>query len=93
MTISTVKDYQELVVIPYIDSLIGNINARFSDKAVKLLVATSIFNPAELPTYDSLSSYGVQQIKESWLISMVLKPRLLTMVLPTHHNPLLLMTN
>ena len=64
MTISTVKDYQELVVIPYIDSLIGNINGRFSDKAVKLLVATSIFNPAELPTYDSLSSYGVQQIKE-----------------------------
>ena len=35
-----------------------------TDKAVKLLVATSIFNPAELPTYDSLSSYGVQQIKE-----------------------------
>ena len=35
-----------------------------TDKAVSLLVATSIFNPAELPTYDSLSSYGVQQIKE-----------------------------
>ena len=33
MSISTVKDFQELVVIPYIDSLIGNINGRFSDKA------------------------------------------------------------
>lgn len=31
---------------------------------MKLLVASSIFNPAELPTEDSLSTYGVQQIKE-----------------------------
>ena len=92
MTISTVKDYHELAVIPYIDSLIGNINGRFSDKAVKLLVATSIFNPAELPIYDSLSSYGVQQIKE--LADFYgTEASVTTMVLPTHYNPLLLMTN
>ena len=65
MSICTIKDYREQVVIPYLDSLIENINQRFSDKAVKLLVATSIFNPAEVPTdQDSLSSYGLQQIKD-----------------------------
>lgn len=63
MTIHTTEDYQEHVVIPYLDSLIENINQRFSDKAVKLLVATSISNPPELSTGYSLSSYGVQQIK------------------------------
>ncbi len=61
MTIRTVNDNLEKVVIPYIDTLIGKINERFSDK---LLVASSIFNPAELPTDDSLSSYGLKEIKE-----------------------------
>ena len=64
MIISNIKDYQQLVVIPYIDSLISNINGRYSGKAMKLLVASSIFNPVELPTEDSLSSYGVEQMKK-----------------------------
>ncbi len=65
MGISTITDYQELVVVPYIDLLTININERFSDKVVKLLVSTSIFDPAELPsTADSLASYGIEQIKE-----------------------------
>ena len=34
MSICTIKDYREQVVIPYLDSLIENINQRFSDKAV-----------------------------------------------------------
>ena len=58
VSIRTVEEYRESVVIPYLDCLIGNINRRFSDKAVKLLVASSIFNPAEF-----LSSYGLDEIR------------------------------
>lgn len=41
-----------------------NIKRCFSDEAVKLLVATSIFNPAQLPAEESLSSYGLQEIND-----------------------------
>ena len=62
--ISNTKEYRSQIAIPYIDSLVDNINRRFSDKAVKLLVASSIFNPAQLPTEEStMSSYGVQEIR------------------------------
>ena len=63
--IKSVEEYLLHVAIPYIDTLINNINRRFSDKIVKLLVATSIFNPAQLPAAcESMSSYGLQEIKE-----------------------------
>ena len=62
--ISNMKDYQSHIAIPYIDSLMDNIKRRFSAKAVKLLVATSIFNPAQLPAEESLASYGLQEIRD-----------------------------
>ena len=57
-------DYQSHIAIPYIDSLMDNIKRRFSAKAVKLLVATSIFNPAQLPAEESLASYILQEIRD-----------------------------
>jgi hypothetical protein len=54
-----VSEYRISVGIPYIDHLISNINGRFSDTAVKLLVSSSVFDPALLPTNEaSLSEYG-----------------------------------
>ena len=72
--ISNMKDYQSHIAIPYIDSLMDNIKRRFSAKAVKLLVATSIFNPAQLPAEESLASYGLQEIR-IWQTPMAMKPR------------------
>ena len=62
--ISSFKEYLSHIGIPYIDALLENINSRFSDSVVKLIVATSIFNPAQLPAEESLSSYGLQDIQE-----------------------------
>ena len=56
-------EYRILVAIPYIDSLLENIRNRFSDRSLKNLTAMSIFNPATLPSEESLSSYGNEQIK------------------------------
>ena len=36
------------MAIPYLDTLIANINRRFSDEVVDLVVAASVFNPALL---------------------------------------------
>ena len=62
--ISSSKEYQSHIAMPYSASLLENINRRFSDKSVNLLVATAIFNPSHLPSEESLSSYGLQEIKE-----------------------------
>ena len=64
MTISTIREYRQKVAIPYLDQLSMNINNRFLDKAVKLLVATSIFNLSLLPQEQSLNSYGLQEITD-----------------------------
>ena len=42
--------YRDAVAIPYMDALASNINSRFSDSAVNLLVSSSIFNPESFPT-------------------------------------------
>ena len=42
--------YRDAVAIPYIDVSVSNINSRFSDSAVNLLVSSSIFNPVSFPT-------------------------------------------
>ena len=42
------SEFQTKVVIPYIDALTSNINHRFSDEAVKLVVSASFFNPSLL---------------------------------------------
>ena len=62
-SITSVCEYRTLVAIPYIDSLLENIRNRFSDRSLKIVTAMSIFNPAMLPSEESLSSYGNEQIK------------------------------
>lgn len=63
VSIKTMREYRSQVAGPYIDSLLDNINTRFSDGVVKLLVAMSVFNPAKLPTQECLSSYGLQEME------------------------------
>ena len=56
---STLSRYRNEVTIPYIDTLMSNINSRFSDQAVKLLFSLSIFNPASFPgEKEALTDYG-----------------------------------
>ena len=63
-SVQDVKEYTEKIATPYIDTLMANIKRRFSNEAVKLLTATSIFNPALLPAAEgSLSSYGNEEIR------------------------------
>ena len=62
-SITTIAEYQTQVAIPYIDALLENIKNRFTDKAVKIITAMSIFNPSLLPTDDSITSYGNDQIQ------------------------------
>ena len=62
-SITTIAEYQTQVAIPYIDALLENIKSRFTDKAVKIITAMSIFNPSLLPTDDSITLYGNDQIQ------------------------------
>ena len=62
-SITSVCEYRTLVAIPYMDSLLENIRNRFSDRSLKFVTVMSIFNPATLPSEESLSSYGNEQIK------------------------------
>ena len=62
-SITSVCEYRTLVAIPYIDSLLENIRNRFLDRSLKIVTAMSIFNSATLPSEESLSSYGNEQIK------------------------------
>ena len=62
-SITTTARYQTLVAIPYVDSLLLNIKIRFTDKAVKIVTAMSIFSHSLLPAEASLPSYGSEQIK------------------------------
>ena len=54
-----------MLTIPYINTLTQNIKNRFASKEVSILVATSVFNPAQLPdsSQDSFSSYGNEEMK------------------------------
>ena len=42
------------MAIPFLDTLIANINSRFSDEVVKLVVSASVFSPALLPDDETL---------------------------------------
>ena len=56
--------YRDAVAIPYIDALVSNINSRFSDSAVNLLVSSSIFNLVSFPTDKSaLPEFGNNELK------------------------------
>ena len=49
-SIKSMDDYHSHVAAPYIDAILANIDRRFSDDTIQLLVATSIFNPSLLPS-------------------------------------------
>ncbi len=60
---NTMAEFRDTVAIPYIDLLISNINSRFSEGVVKLLVCSS-FNPASIPTEEmALTEYGKEELK------------------------------
>ena len=62
-SVTTVTEFCNIITVRYIDALVATIKRRFSDKAVKLLVSSSIFNPASLPTEASaLPGYGKEQV-------------------------------
>ena len=42
------------MAIPYLDTLIANINSRFSGEVVELVVLASVLNPALLPDDETL---------------------------------------
>ena len=47
------------MAIPYLDTLIANINSRFSGEVVEFIVSASVFNPALLPDEETLlRAYG-----------------------------------
>ena len=48
-SITTTDEYRTLVAIPYVNSLLLNIKSRFTDKAVKIVTAMSIFIPSYYP--------------------------------------------
>ena len=61
---TTISQYRDSVAIPYIDQLISNINSRFSNTAVKLLVSSSVFNPASIPEDErALPEYGNEKFQ------------------------------
>ena len=51
----SVQQFQVQVVIPCRDTLIANINSRFSSELVELVISASVFNPALLPDDETLS--------------------------------------
>ena len=58
------SEYHESVATPYTDSVVSNITSNFSDTSVKLLVSSSIFDPALLPSDEaSLSDHGTEQLQ------------------------------
>lgn len=62
--IKTMSEFRERVACPYMDALVSNIKARFSDSAVALLTSASIFNPSVFPTTESsLLHHGNDELK------------------------------
>ena len=56
--------FRDKVATPYINALLDNIRSRFSDEAVNLLVSSSVFNPASLPSDEStLADYGKKELR------------------------------
>ena len=49
---TTLDSFRTAVLIPFVDKLIEYIQSRFSDKDVAVVVAISVFNPANIPQAD-----------------------------------------
>ena len=63
------------MAIPYLDTLIANINIHFSGEVVELVVSASVFNPALLPGDETLlRAYGNSK-RQPWLTSMEKRQR------------------
>ncbi len=61
---NTMAEFRDTVAIPFIDLLFSNIKSRFSEGVVKLLVCSSVFNPASIPTEElALNEYGKEELK------------------------------
>ena len=55
--------YRDAVAIPYIDALVSNINSRFSDSTVNLLVSSSMFNSVTFLTDEAaLPEFGNNEL-------------------------------
>ena len=50
----SVQQFRVKVAIPHLDTMIANINSRFSGVVVNLVVSASVFNPALLPDDETL---------------------------------------
>ena len=57
---TTLDSFCKAVLIPYVDKLIENIRSRFSDEGVAVVIAMSVFNPANIPQADdpTFCTYG-----------------------------------
>ena len=63
-SIGSLTDFRDKVALPYIDALLHNIHNRFSGEAVNLLVSSSVFNPASLPSEETaLPNYGKKEVE------------------------------
>ena len=61
---TTMVEFRDSVAVPYIDVLLSNINAHFSNAVVKLLVSSSVFHPALLPAEETaLADYGKKELQ------------------------------
>ena len=56
-------DFKANVTHPYIDTLVSNIEAQFSDAAVQVLLSSSVFDPGSFHTDESaLPNYGKEKL-------------------------------
>ena len=59
----SVQQFRVQVAIPYLDTLIANINSHFSAAVVKLVVSASVSNPALLPDDETIPrAYGTSKL-------------------------------
>ena len=65
LAFSNLKSFRDSVALPYIDTLVQNIENRFSEEGVQLLMAASIFNPAQLPDKSDpgFNQFGNKEIR------------------------------
>ena len=63
---TTLESFRTAVLIPFVDKLIENIQSRFSDEGVAVVIAMSVFNPANIPQADdpTFRTYGKEEIKQ-----------------------------
>ena len=77
-SVGSLTDIHDKVALLYINALLHNIHSRFTGEAVDILLSSTVFNPASLPSEEAaLSDYGK---KEVWPNFMAMKQQLSVMV-------------